>query len=58
MVPAFNEFSGYGIEKIFRAPFSPLSRAVVIETAECLLSDGTYAGDLLSLIRHERPDCS
>jgi uncharacterized protein len=56
MVPSFNEFSGYGIEKTFRAPFSPLSRAVVTGTAECLLADGTYAGDLLSLIRHEQPD--
>ncbi|MFH0967488.1 MAG: metallophosphoesterase [Methanobacteriota archaeon] len=58
MVPAFNEFSGYGIEKTFRSPFSPLSRAVIKETAECLLADGTYAGDLLSLIRHERPENS
>jgi len=58
MVPAFNEFSGYGIEKTFRSPFSPLSRAVIIETAECLLSDGTYGGDLPSLIRYERPNCS
>ncbi len=53
MVPAFNEFSGYGIEKTFRSPFSPLSRAVVTETAECLLADGSYGGDILSLIRHE-----
>ena len=58
MVPAFNEFSGYGIEKTFRSPFSPISGAVVTETAECLLSDGTYGGDLLSLIRHEQPDCT
>lgn len=56
MVPAFNEFSGYGIEKTFRSPFSPISRAVVTETAECLLADGTYGGDVLSLIRHECPD--
>ena len=58
MVPAFNEFSGYGIEKTFRSPFSPLSRAVVIETAECLLADGTYGGDISSLIRYERQDCT
>lgn len=53
LVPAFNEFSGYSIEKTFRSPFSPLSRAVVQETAECLLSDGTYGGDLMSLINHD-----
>ena len=58
MIPAFNEFSGYNIEKTFRSPFSPLSRAVVKETAECLLADGTYAGDLLSLIRHDHTDHS
>ncbi len=58
MVPAFNEFSGYGIEKTFRSPFSPLSRAVVIETAECLLADGTYGGDLSSIIRHDHPGCT
>ena len=58
MVPAFNEFSGYGIEKTFRSPFSPLSRAVVQETAECFLADGTYGGDLLSIIRHEPSDCT
>lgn len=56
MVPAFNEFSGYGIEKTFRSPFSPLSRAVCIKTAECLLADGTYGGDLPSLIRHDKTD--
>jgi uncharacterized protein len=58
MVPAFNEFSGYSIEKTFRKPFSPISRAVVIETAECLLADGTYGGDLSSVIRYESPNCS
>lgn len=56
MVPAFNEFSGYGIEKTFRSPFSPLSRAVITDTAECLLADGSYGGDILSLIRHEPKD--
>jgi metallophosphoesterase superfamily enzyme len=56
LVPAYNEFSGYGIEKTFRSPFSPLSRAIITETAECLLTDGTYAGDLLSIMYHEQPD--
>lgn len=58
MVPAFNEFSGYGVEKTFRSPFSPVSRALIPETAECFLSDGTYGGDLLSVIRREPEDCS
>lgn len=58
MVPAFNEFSGYDIKKTFRKPFSPISRTVVIETAECLLADGTYGGDLSSVIRHEHTDCT
>ncbi len=58
LVPAFNEFSGYGIEKTFKSPFSPLSRAMILETAECFLSDGTYGGDLLSVIRHESTQCA
>jgi len=58
LVPAFNEFSGYGIEKTFKSPFSPLSRAMIQETAECFLSDGTYGGDLLSVIRHESTPCA
>jgi hypothetical protein len=53
LIPAFNEFSGYGVEKTFRAPFSPISRALVTDTAECLLADGTYASDLLSLMRYD-----
>ncbi|HWQ65953.1 MAG TPA: metallophosphoesterase [Methanospirillum sp.] len=58
LVPAFNELSGYGIEKTFRTPFSPLSRSINTQTAECLLTDGTYGGDLLSLIRHDNNSCT
>ncbi|MDD1718697.1 MAG: metallophosphoesterase [Methanoregulaceae archaeon] len=43
-LPAMNEFSGYDIRRILRDPFSPLSRCVVKETAEVILSDGTYIG--------------
>ena len=54
MIPSFNELTGYGIEKIFRSPFSPLSRSLIIETAEILLPDGSYAGDLQSHLAHEK----
>jgi len=53
LIPSFNELTGYGIEKTFRSPFSPISRALIINTAECLLPDGTYAGDLNSLICYD-----
>ena len=53
MVPSWNELTGYGIERTFRSPFSPLSRSMIIETAECLLPDGTYAGDLKGLIHYD-----
>lgn len=52
LIPAFNEFTGYGIEKTLKSPFSPLSRSIQVETAECLLPDGTYAGDVPTLIKH------
>lgn len=53
MVPSCNELTGYGIEKTFRSPFSPLSRSLIVETAEVLLPDGTYAGDLLSHLHYD-----
>lgn len=53
MVPSFNELTGYGIEKTFKAPFSPLSRSLIIETAECLLPDGSYAGDLPACMHYD-----
>lgn len=52
-IPAFNEFAGYGIERTFRSPFSPLSRSLIVETAECLLPDGSYGGDLAGILRHD-----
>ncbi len=54
MVPSFNELTGYGIEKTFRSPFSPVSRSLVIESAEILLPDGTYAGDLQTYLNYEK----
>ncbi|MBP7034134.1 MAG: Calcineurin-like phosphoesterase [Euryarchaeota archaeon ADurb.Bin294] len=54
MVPSCNELTGYGIEKTFRSPFSPLSRSLHIESAEILLPDGTYAGDLHSHLAYEK----
>lgn len=53
MIPSWNELTGYGIERTFRRPFSPLSRSVIVETAECLLPDGSYAGDLKGLIHYD-----
>ncbi len=53
MVPSCNEMTGYGIEKTFRSPFSPISRSLIIETAEILLPDGTYAGDLLTHLAYD-----
>ncbi|HOJ96754.1 MAG TPA: metallophosphoesterase [Methanospirillum sp.] len=54
MVPSCNELTGYGIEKTFRSPFSPLSRSLIIETAEILLPDGTYAGELTSYLAYDQ----
>lgn len=52
LIPAFNELAGYDVTKTFNSPFSPISRSIIKETAECLLSDGTYCGDLQTLIHH------
>ncbi len=51
LLPSFNEIAGYGIEHIFRKPFSPISKALIIDTAECLTPDGSYAGDLFSIVQ-------
>ncbi len=51
-IPAFNELAGYDILKIARDPFSPLSRCMKKETAEIILSDGTYIGPL-SLVEND-----
>lgn len=53
MIPSCNEMTGYGIEKTFHSPFSPLSRSLIIETAEVLLPDGTYAGSLHSHLHYD-----
>ena len=54
-MPAFNELAGYDILKITRDPFSPLSRCMKKETAEIILSDGTYIGPL-SLVENDDAD--
>ncbi|MEN6443374.1 MAG: metallophosphoesterase [Methanoregula sp.] len=54
-IPAFNELAGYDILKIARDPFSPLSRCMKKETAEIILSDGTYIGPL-SLVENDDAD--
>jgi metallophosphoesterase superfamily enzyme len=53
LMPAFNECSGYDVSRIIRHPFSPISRAIVRESAEVLLTDGTYIGPAALL---EEPD--
>lgn len=54
-IPAFNELTGYDIQKTVREPFSPLSRCMKKEEAEILLSDGTFIGPLSGLEEYE-PD--
>ena len=48
-VPAFNEIAGYDIRQIARDPFAPLSKAMIPESAEIILADGTYIGPLAML---------
>jgi hypothetical protein len=54
MVPSCNELTGYGIEKTFRSPFSPPFTVTDYETAEILLPDGTYAGELTSHLAYDQ----
>ncbi|MDR2855145.1 MAG: metallophosphoesterase [Methanomicrobiales archaeon] len=54
IMPAFNECVGYDLRQTVLRPFSPISRAIEKETAEVMLLDGTYAGDLESMIRSFR----
>lgn len=54
-VPAFNELAGYDIMKIVNDPFSPLSRGMIKDSIEIILSDGTYIGPLRSL-EHDDTD--
>ena len=51
IMPAFNECVGYDLRQTMFRPFSPISRAIEKETAEVMLLDGTYAGDLESMTR-------
>lgn len=50
LVPAWNECVGYDLRRTLLQPFSPISRAIERETAEVLLIDGSYAGDLQRMI--------
>jgi hypothetical protein len=52
-IPAFNELTGYDIQKTLRDPFSPLSRCMRREEAEVLLADGTFIGPASALEGHE-----
>jgi metallophosphoesterase superfamily enzyme len=54
-VPAFNEIAGYDILQIARNPFSPISRCMVHDETEIILSDGTLIGSLKS-IRSDEDD--
>ncbi|MDD1703565.1 MAG: metallophosphoesterase [Methanoregula sp.] len=55
-MPAFNEIAGYDIIKIARDPFSPISRCMIQEGAEIILSDGTYIGPLSMLLDEDTDD--
>jgi metallophosphoesterase superfamily enzyme len=54
-MPAFNEFSGIDVRRIWKSPFSPLSRCMAGGRAEVFLADGTFLG-LLSRIGGEGHD--
>jgi metallophosphoesterase superfamily enzyme len=52
-VPAFNELSGFDIQKIVASPISPLSRCMDTASCEIFLPDGTYIGPLSSVEGHD-----
>ncbi|HTY15093.1 MAG TPA: metallophosphoesterase [Methanoregulaceae archaeon] len=52
-VPAFNELSGFDIQKIVASPISPLSRCMDKASCEIFLPDGTYIGPLSSVEEHD-----
>lgn len=54
-MPAFNELTGYDIQRTLREPFSPLSRCARREEAEVLLADGTFIGPA-SALEGDEPD--
>ncbi len=49
-IPSCNELAGYDLRKTLDKPFSHLTRAIIRETAEVILPDGTYAGSIPELI--------
>ncbi|MBN1167518.1 MAG: metallophosphoesterase [Methanospirillaceae archaeon] len=49
-IPSCNELAGYDVRKTLDNPFSHISRAIIRETAEVILPDGTYAGSIPELI--------
>jgi uncharacterized protein len=52
-VPAFNELSGFDIQRLVASPISPLSRCMNIASCEIFLPDGTYIGPLSSVEDHD-----
>jgi metallophosphoesterase superfamily enzyme len=52
-VPAFNELSGFDIQRIVASPISPLSRCMNTASLEIFLPDGTYIGPLSSVEDHD-----
>lgn len=48
-IPAFNEFAGLDVLRIWRDPTSPLTRCMIGERSEVFLADGTPLGLLPSL---------
>jgi uncharacterized protein len=52
-VPAFNELSGFDIQRLVASPISPLSRCMNTASCEIFLPDGTYIGPLSSVEDHD-----
>jgi metallophosphoesterase superfamily enzyme len=50
LMPAFNECVGYDLRRTLIRPFSAISRAIEKNSAEVMLIDGTYAGDMVHLV--------
>ena len=49
VMPAFNEFSGFDVERLADTSLGPLARCMQMDKAEVFLTDGTYLGPLRSL---------
>jgi len=54
-MPSFNEYAGFDVTRILNHPFSPISRAVLRETAEVFLTDGTCLGNARILEEPREP---